>query len=615
MSGICGWLGPLNPENLPDDILSEMANAINHNPTHQQESAAFNDTTLSIQAAANRCHFHTDDRFLVAIEGNPSWASPKFAAIAEQEGHAKAAIVAYSQDATAFLQQLKGVFSLAIIERQAKKALLAVDRMGRLPMSYSLSPSGCLVFSSTVSALNQHPDISPQLNEQAIFDYIYFYMVPSPNTIYKEQWKLQPGECLYYDDGKINTEFYWRPKFSESTTKSDAELQEEFRKCLRKAVEHQLSDKAIGSFLSGGLDSSTVSGLLAEVSDTPANTFSIGFDAKGYDEIEYARIASNHFKTIQHEYYVTPEDVASAIPLIAQGYDEPYGNSSAVPTYFCARLAKENGVQVLLAGDGGDELFAGNARYAKQRIFEYYSLVPALLRKGIVEPLMLSIPAKGMANPIRKIQSYIKQANIPLPERMESYNLLHMVPLTDMFPAEFLNEINADHPVNHLRDVYGRAQTSSYLNRMLYLDWKTTLADNDLRKVNNMCSLADIEVRYPMLDDDLVELSTRIPPKLKMKGSNLRYFFKQALQDFLPNEIINKPKHGFGLPFGVWLTESKGLQELAHDNIADFKKRGYMRPDYLDKLIDQHRSEHAAFYGEMLWPLMMLELWLKAHKH
>jgi asparagine synthase (glutamine-hydrolysing) len=231
----------------------------------------------------------------------------------------------------------------------------------------------------------------------------------------------------------------------------------------------------------------------------------------------------------------------------------------------------------------------------------------------LIEPFVRRFPGGERIPPLRKLASYIRQANIPLPERLQTYNPLHMNPLREVLTDDFLENVDTAAPLRMLDETYRRAPTGASLNRMLYLDWKIALADNDLRKVNRMCEASGIEVRYPMLDPALVEFSTRIPVNLKLSGLRLRYYYKRALRDFLPREIINKPKHGFGLPFGVWLKEHAPLQTLARDHIEAFRRRGYVRPEYIDGLLHRHRTDHAAFYGTSIWNLLMLEMWLRAH--
>jgi asparagine synthase (glutamine-hydrolysing) len=368
-----------------------------------------------------------------------------------------------------------------------------------------------------------------------------------------------------------------------------------------------------GTFLSGGTDSSTITGLLGATSGAPAQTFSIGFDAEGYDEMVYARIAARHFGAAQHEYYVTPGDVVDAIPRIADTYDQPFGNASAVPTYYCAKLAHDSGMSRMLGGDGGDELYGGNARYAKQRQFAFYERIPPFLRHGLIEPVANRLPLTGQVALLRKARSYVAQASMPMPERYDSYNLLERLGAANVLTADFLAGIDTAAPARRLREIYGASDAQSLINRMLALDFQITLADNDLPKVTRMCELAKIDVAFPMLHDDVIDFSLRLPPGEKLRGNRLRHFFKEALKDFLPPEVIAKQKHGFGLPVGVWLQGREGLRTLAGDTLATLRGRQIVRADFIDRLLDEHLATHAGYYGTMVWILMMLELWFQRH--
>ncbi|HKL78003.1 MAG TPA: asparagine synthase C-terminal domain-containing protein, partial [Gammaproteobacteria bacterium] len=228
---------------------------------------------------------------------------------------------------------------------------------------------------------------------------------------------------MTFNAGQATAWDYWEPVYSENRREPVAHLQSQFRSTLRAAISREAEQGPVGAFLSGGTDSSTVTGMLGEVTGKPPRTFAIGFDEPGYDETEFARITARHFNAHHREYFVTPQDVVEAIPIIAAGYDQPYGNASVVPSYYCARLARTDGVQALLGGDGGDELFAGNARYAKQWLFSLYHRVPAWVRHGLLEPAAHT-PGGHRLPPIRKLRRYIEQARQPLPERWESYNLL-----------------------------------------------------------------------------------------------------------------------------------------------------------------------------------------------
>jgi asparagine synthase (glutamine-hydrolysing) len=352
--------------------------------------------------------------------------------------------------------------------------------------------------------------------------------------------------------------------------------------------------------------------MLGEVSGRPARTFSIGFDAAGYDEMEFARIAARHFKTKHHEYYVTPDDLVRSIPEVARWYDQPFGNSSVLPSFFCARMAKEAGIEKILGGDGGDELFGGNSRYAKQRIFAVYDGVPRMLRSALLEPALLGAALPARIPLLRKAVSYVEQARVPMPGRSEMYNLLLRLGLTEVLTPQFLDAVDTGAPLRDQQRIYAACEADALINRMLAFDWRYTLADNDLPKVMGATAMAGIDTGFPLLDDRLVEFSLRLHPELKLKGLQLRWFFKEALRGFLPDAIITKKKHGFGLPFGSWLIRHRGLKDLAQDSLAELRKRGIIRPPFLDALMTKHVPSAPEYYGEMVWILMMLEQWLRS---
>ena len=614
MSGLCGWYQDNNQNKADESTIRAMQDKIAI-PTSLHRAQEFSADSNTCAALATADFLPQDifcsSQMIVACSGHIYWKDEDLAALARDKGNAAVIAQLYRQYGKDFLKQTHHDFSLAIIDKEKGKTLLAIDRMGIQRLCFQ-TIGNTIVFASDMQAIFEHPDTKKALSEQGIFNYFYFHMVPSPGAIYKNVEKLLPGQFIEFSNGKINKQFYWQIPYQDNNTESFEDLSNEFKTLLREVVESRLSDQATGAFLSGGLDSSTMSGILSELQDT-ADTFSIGFDAEGYDETPFARTTAKQFNTRHHEYYVTPEDVFKAIPLIARTYDEPFGNASAIPAYYCAKFARENGIHTMIGGDGGDEIFAGNERYAKQGIFEVYGQLPAILRNLILEPLFLKLPGSDSLPVIKKVNSYIKQAKIPLPARFETYNFLNRTPLETIFDRDFLSQVNPDWPLSMQEEVYHRTHSEQVLHKMLHLDMKVTIADNDIRKVNNMCALAGVDVVYPFLDDDMVNFAAKVPPELKLKGQNLRYFFKQALMNYLPHDVIHKQKHGFGLPFGVWLNDYKPLHELAHESLLNLEKRGFFHKDYINKLWQAHNNEHSSYYGVMIWVMMMFEQWLACH--
>lgn len=569
-----------------------------------------------------------DHSVQVTVTGEPWWTDGHLQAQAQQQGHAAVVLEGYQRAGEKFLSDIAGSFSVIVVDTAKQTLLAAVDKLGRYPLYYRQSAAGIHV-SSQIPALAKdllaagqnrqgaEHSSSFDISNQGIYNYIYFHMIPAPQSVYEGVHKLQAAHRLLVSANTLSVKRYWTPVFSEAPRRSMYDYGRELKRVLGKAVERALhQNPQTGAFLSGGLDSSTVAGVMAEHGGGPV--FSIGFSAEGYDEMAYARITARHFGLELHEYYVTPEDVVTALPLIAASYDEPFGNSSALPAYFCAQMAARHGVGALLAGDGGDELFAGNARYAKQSLFEHYLRVPGTIRQTAIEPALSCFPDSTPL--IAKLKSYVRQANTPLPGRLHTYNFLHQFNPAELFTADFLRGIDPRQPGRDQEEVFHAPQDASYVNRMLYLDWQYTLADNDLRKVSQMCALAGVKVLYPMIDDELIELSCQIPSQWKLKGSlldsnaGLRHFYKKSLTGWLPQETIDKRKQGFGLPFGVWMRTHKPLQELAYDALSELKKYDIFQPQFLDQAVRLHRDGHAAYYGELVWILMVLQLWLSQRR-
>jgi asparagine synthase (glutamine-hydrolysing) len=540
------------------------------------------------------------------FSGSPRFSDARLAALATAGELAAAWRTALEGSAIAAAQGVSGDFAVGLRE-PGGRTFLAVDRFAIRTLCYRVD-KGQLRFAARADEL---ADADTEIDPQAIFDYLYFHVIPSPRTIYKGIFRLPPGHYALHEHGQLTVAPYGVPTFEEQRGASFDALKDEFRQLLREAVVTQLDGKPPACFLSGGTDSSTIAGMAALTSGQTVATYSIGFDAQGYDEMEFARIAAKHFKTEHHEYYVTPDDLVRSIAAVAAHYDQPFGNSSALPSYYCAKKARDEGVSKLLAGDGGDELFGGNTRYAKQKMFGWYDHVPSFIQKGLMEPLLNTRAAAAFAL-TRKAGSYVEQARVPMPDRLQMYNLITRLGVSEVLTPQLMAQIDTGGPLQLQREVWQSVRNCSHLNQELAFDWRFTLAESDLPKVLGATSMAGVGVGFPMLDDRLLAFSLKLPTEYKLKGQQLRWFFKEALRGFLPDEILTKKKQGFGLPFGVWANTHPALKALATDSLRSLSARGVVKADFVQALLTQRLPEHPGYYGEMVWILMMLEQWLAA---
>jgi asparagine synthase (glutamine-hydrolysing) len=518
-------------------------------------------------------------------------------------------------DGSEVLNRCDGEFALAVHNAASGEAIVAVDRFASRAM-YVAHDDLRLAFGPDPKEVLATLGLPATLSNDAVYAYCYFHMIPAPLSIWKGVARLDVAESCEVVGGVVMRRSYWRPDFVEPRQFDFEHSKADFKGALKDAVARCVQDidpDRVGCFLSGGTDSSTLAGMFREATGGPARTFSIGFDVDGYDERRYARIASAWFDTKHVEYVLTPQDVVEGVDVVARAFEQPFGNASAVPTFFCARLAKEHGIDRMLGGDGGDELFGGNERYAKQRVFGHYERLPEWFRASMLESWMLKPAMSGAPLPLRKASSYVQQAKVPLPDRLHTYNPLVRLGSRKVFEEDFLATLDPLVASRIETAVWTRSAPASQLNRLLAYDFKFTLGDNDLRKVGQMCEAAGLEAAYPMLAATLVDLSLRLPSSQKLHGSALRYFFKRALTGFLPDEIIKKPKHGFGMPFGEWMLRQPMLLELTSDAMAGLANRGILKHSLRVEILDAIRSQHAGYYGTVAWLATVLELWLRAH--
>jgi asparagine synthase (glutamine-hydrolysing) len=519
----------------------------------------------------------------------------------------------YLREGPDFLKLLQGAFSIALWDERLGRLILAIDPMGIKGLYWRLEADR-LLFATRISAIRVAQTATSEVNRGAVLQFLLFSAVPAPVTIDHGTQKLRPGTWIGFSSGQVVEHQYWDLEYPENNNLSTSDWAQELRGAMRQAVHRNLEDcdpLFTGCYLSGGTDSSSVVAFTSE-EQKPTQTFTIAFEESRYSEIEFARTTAGAFQTRHYEQFLTPQDASNAIDKIISHFDEPFANSSAIGSYYCALLARKHGVNTLLAGDGGDELFGGNERYAQDKYFSIYHFLPAWLRHGCIEPLVSLLPLNdGKLSLPRK---YVRRANIPNPRRILSYGFFLSQPPEEVFAEDFLESVGKDNWLAIPEQHFSRPITSSELNRILYLDIKMTLADNDLRKVSGTAELAGVRVRYPLLDKQLAELSGRIPAELKLKGFEKRFIFKQAMKEILPPKVLNKKKHGFGVPLSQWLLQEPRMKGLMQDLMSDSRtrQRGYFQPRFFDRLLKLHVQD-PSFSGEIVWYLMALELWHRRH--
>jgi asparagine synthase (glutamine-hydrolysing) len=618
MSGICGICEP--GVEVPQTTLEEMLAACSLPEDAKLEAPGRNSAALGVsqhwpfqQTGAYRGVRIALDADLYNREELIAYLQ-KEALPAGRMSLAEAVVNLYLLRGPCFVEQLQGAFAIAIWDEAQQRLLLAVDRLGFKSVFWKRERQRFL-FASRVGAVRAGQVLPAEINAQAVTQFLLFSVVPAPLSIFKGVWRLSPGLLLTFEGGGVKTTRYWDATYPEDMGREERYWSQRLREEMRGAVHRHLNDcdlEKTGSYLSGGTDSSSVTAFMAE-RIKPAKTFSISFPIKGFNEIEFARTVATRFQTSHHERCLSPADAADAIPKLIRYYDEPFANSSAIASYQCALLARENGVDTLFAGDGGDELFGGNARYADDKRFALYHSVPGWMRRTLIEPISRMLPATD--GKLSLPRRYIRRAQIANPRRILSYNLFLNVEAQEIFEADFLQHSPESAFLSIAEEHFRFADATSELNRLLYMDVKMTLADNDLRKVSGTAEMAGIRVRYPLLDTRLVEFSGRIPAHLKLKGMEKRYIFKQAMKGILPDQVLYKKKHGFGVPLGEWFLRDARLKSLVQDVLNDprTQQRGYFRRPFLDKLTGLHKQENAGFYGEIIWYLVALELWHREH--
>lgn len=524
-------------------------------------------------------------------------------------------IESYKSVGLGFLGRMRGSFRLALWDSNFQRLVLAVDPFATRPLYYWLDREGIL-YAPRMSAFSDVTGLVREIDPNAIYFYLNHSFIPGPYTIFCGIKRLEPGECLVWENGVHSVRRYWDMTYPEEVEGTEEDICAKIRAAMEDSVKFHLRDLEqesvpFGAFLSGGVDSSTLLGLMGRATGQQVKSYSVGFNEEVYNEIYYARIAAACFRAEAHEYFVQPAEALDALMRLGQEFDEPFGNSSAIPTYFCLKMARDSGVKVMFAGDGGDELFGGNERYATERTFTLYHDFPSWLRR----PIDGIAPMLPGSFPWRKVRNYVQKANQPVADRFFAYQLYMRDHAQEYFTDDFRTSIRMDFPLAVPREHYRRSGNASALNRLLYMDLKLAIADNDLFKVNRMAESLDMHVRYPYLDKQVGIMSGKIPAHLKVKGWKKRYIFKKAYENFLPQEILTKTKHGFGLPTGDWLRSDVRFRDLARSLLLDARSlsRGYFKRRAMEDLLALHDGETSSYYGSHIWNFMMLELWHRFH--
>ena len=507
-----------------------------------------------------------------------------------------------------------GSFAAILWERPTRRVIAVTDAFRSRTLYYS-ARGEVFACATRLSLLVDHglAGSPPALDAHAIFHYLNFSYVPTPFTPFRAVRKAPPGAAVYASAGSVRVERHFRPSYPEDLAGGTDDLARRLREQIEEAVlRHRPSGRAWGSFLSGGTDSSSIAGILARAGgEAPVRTFSIGFEEAGFDELGYVEIAARAFGLSSESRRSSADEALGAMTRLAEWFDEPFGNSSAIATHACASHARAAGAEVLLGGDGGDEIFGGNERYRKDRILEAYYGSPRLVRgAGALAARALAGVDHRWAN---RIKNFVRRGALPIPDRFYTDDSFASDHFETLLTPEFRSGLAPEESLDVMRAVYRESDAPTEIHRLMYLDLCLTISDNDLVKVTGACRAAGVEPAFPFLDPRLVQFTGRLPGWTKIKGLEKRYLFKRAMRGLLPDEILAKKKHGFGVPVSVWLREHRGFQELVNDTLMSRagRQRGYFQPDFVAQLLERHRRG-VWDHGQEIYMLVALELWHRA---
>jgi asparagine synthase (glutamine-hydrolysing) len=518
----------------------------------------------------------------------------------------------YEEFGDEFIGKLRGMFAFALWDAKKRRLLLVRDRLGIKPLFY-YSGSGVLIFSSELKALLQYRGMKKEINFSALHDYLTYMYVPSPDTIFQGIFKLEPGNMMVCEDGKIATRRYW--DLSENLNRSVDSFNDE-RAIIEKTYEpmkesvkmHLISDVPLGIFLSGGLDSGTIVAIASEFSSNPVKTFSIGFEDDDYNELDNVRLVADRFDTEHHEYTLGPVSLED-IENILYFFDEPFADSSAFPTYYVSYHARRNAT-VALSGDGGDELFGGYGNYIIDKIGMIYNKIPLVIKEELIPFIQKIIP--DSSNNIygkAKLKKFLNTAPMtPAHRHIFWLSCFSEDAKKELYTEKKLKQVLDIDSINKYSIFFDKRNMSDFINNCIYVDMKTVLPDDYLTKVDRMSMANSLEVRVPFLDHKMVEFVFSISSKYKIRGLTTKYLLRKIMKDKLPEKILKGKKRGFSIPLTRWLRQDFSIliKEFLSEN--DVKRRGYFNYSFIKSLSDNHLSGKID-NSKLLWILICFEIW------
>ena len=524
----------------------------------------------------------------------------------------------YEQYGEDMVHRLRGMYAFAVWDRQSQSLLIVRDRFGIKPLYYSLTDVG-VIFASELSALvSAHESISIRI--EAIQQYLQFLYVPGPQTIFEGIQQLNPGTMLTITDGKIVTRQYWsgrEERQHQISSPSQFDWEESFRETLKESVQaHLVSDVPLGLFLSGGLDSAAILAMMRALSNGTIRTFSIGYDAeedRDFNELDAARALSVHFGSEHTEERLTP-DVGRLLPEIVAAMGEPFGDSSAIPTYLVSEVARRS-VTVALSGIGGDELFGGYPRYLGMRLSAHYQRVPYAVRQWVAAHAAPRLPEYGVARDrVGRVKRFLQGGALSTKEQYLQW--MTFIPLewgNSAFSEDLLEQVNLGEVQSGYQDIFSSWPSGDPADCAMGLDIQTYLPDDLLRMGDRLSMAHSLELRVPFCDQRMLAMALQVPSNVRFSGGKLKSLMRKSLANMLPSNILNRPKQGFMIPLARWLRED--LKEMRNDLLSDshIRRRGYMDPKYVQWILHEHDTGSRNF-SDQIYALLVLELWQTTHE-